>query len=85
MWWIKLLVFLLIVASVVALFSGLSKMIKSQSADGGAVRALAWRVGLSLLAFLVLVVSKYFGWLEPHEVTNLRPSVPQEQQLTPVD
>ncbi|MDF1629058.1 MAG: twin transmembrane helix small protein [Alcanivoracaceae bacterium] len=79
MLWVKVLALLLLAAAVVALFSGLNSMVRGQSADGRTVRALAWRVGLSLLVFLFLILSMYMGWVEPHDVRyNERYGVPIE-------
>lgn len=68
MWWVKVLALLLLAGAVVALFRGLTSMVRGESADGRTVRALAWRVGLSLVAFLFLILSMYMGWVQPHDV-----------------
>ena len=68
MWWVKVVALLLLAAAVVALFSGLTSMVRGESADGRTVRALAWRVGLSLAAFLFLILSMVMGWVQPHDV-----------------
>ena len=81
MWWVKVLALLLLAAAVFALFRGLTSMVKGESADGRTVRALAWRVGLSVAVFLFLILSMYMGWIKPHDVrfTELH-GVPIEQQ-----
>lgn len=80
MLWVKVVALLLLAAAVVALFSGLGSLVRGESADGRTVRALAWRVGLSLVAFLFLVLSMYMGWIEPHDVRYTeRYGVPIEQ------
>lgn len=80
MLWVKVVALLLLAAAVVALFSGLGSLVRGESADGSTVRALAWRVGLSLVAFLFLVLSMYMGWIEPHDVRYTeRYGVPIEQ------
>lgn len=80
MWWVKVLALLLLAAAVFALFRGLTSMVRGESADGSTVRALAWRVGLSVAAFLFLILSMYMGWITPHDVrfTELH-GVPVEQ------
>jgi TRAP-type C4-dicarboxylate transport system permease large subunit len=84
MWWVKVLVLLLIAASVVALFKGLASMVRGESADGRTVRALAWRVGFSLAVFLFLILSMYMGWLQPHDIRYTeRYGVPIEQPASP--
>ena len=80
MLWVKVLALLLLAAAVFALFRGLTSMVKGESADGRTVRALAWRVGLSVAVFLLLILSMYMGWIKPHDVrfTELH-GVPLEQ------
>ncbi len=38
------------------------------------VKALAWRIGLSVLLFVLLIVAYYSGWIAPHRVV---PGFPQ--------
>jgi hypothetical protein len=33
------------------------------------VKALAWRIGLSVALFVLLIVAYYNGWIEPPHVT----------------
>jgi hypothetical protein len=33
------------------------------------VAALAWRIGLSVALFVLLIVAYYNGWIEPQHVT----------------
>lgn len=68
MWWVKALVFVLMLLVVVSLFKSLSAMMKGESAEGKTVQALAWRIGLSVLILLFLLFSAYMGWIEPHGV-----------------
>lgn len=68
MWWVKVVALLLVAAAIVALFSGLGSMVRGESADGRTVRALAWRIGLSVLAFAFLLLSMFMGWVQPHDV-----------------
>ena len=68
MWWVKLLVFILLAGAVFALFQALTSMMRGDSASGRTVKALAWRVGLSVTVFLFLLLSMYMGWVTPHDV-----------------
>ena len=84
MLWVKVVALLLLAAAVVALFSGLGSLVRGESADGSTVRALAWRAGLSLVAFLFLVLSMYMGWIQPHDVRYTeRYGVPIDQAAEP--
>lgn len=68
MWWVKALVLVLLVASVIALFRALSAMMRGEGGEGKTVKALAWRIGLSIAIFLFLLISMYMGWVKPHGV-----------------
>lgn len=68
MWWVKVVVLALLVASVVALFRALSAMMRGEGGEGKTVKALTWRIGLSIAIFLFLLLSMYMGWVKPHGV-----------------
>ncbi|MGC8507814.1 MAG: twin transmembrane helix small protein [Thiomonas sp.] len=57
--------FLLIIAS---LFSGLFFVMKDKGKSNRAVYALTFRVGFSVLLFLILIISYKLGWIHPHDV-----------------
>lgn len=57
--------FLLIVGS---LFSGLFFVMKDKGKSNRAVYALTFRVGFSVLLFLILIISYKMGWIHPHDV-----------------
>jgi formate/nitrite transporter FocA (FNT family) len=42
----------------------------SRKPDDGAkmVKALAWRIGLSVALFVLLIVAYYNGWITPHHM-----------------
>jgi FtsH-binding integral membrane protein len=56
-------VILALVCIVGLLFSALFFMFKDKSDSKRMVRALTWRVALSVSLFLLLMVSFYFGWI----------------------
>jgi hypothetical protein len=37
-------------------------------------RSLTWRIGLSVAAFLFLLLAFYAGWIEPHGIVNAPPA-----------
>ena len=47
----------------VSLFSGLYFVYKDKSGGNRAVIALTVRIALSILVFLILIGSYYFGWI----------------------
>ena len=68
-----LLAFFAIIASLgSALFSlnsALFSLNKSGgTADRGVVRALTWRIGLSIALFLFIMLAIWMGWTTPHGV-----------------
>ena len=81
--WVKIVALVLLAMAVVALFSALGSMMKGESGDGRTVKALAFRVGLSVLVFLFLIVSMLMGWIEPHGVHPGQPTQAPAQQEAP--
>lgn len=59
--------FVLIIAS---LFSGLFFVMKDKGKSNRAVYALTFRVGFSVLLFLILIVSYKLGWISPHDLNG---------------
>lgn len=80
MWWVKVLVLALLAASVVALFRALSAMMRGEGGEGKTVKALAWRIGLSIAIFLFLLLSMYMGWVKPHGVNPTQSYVEQPDE-----
>ncbi len=48
-----------------SLFSALYYMIRDKGQSTRTVRALSWRVGLSIALFLMLMLGSYFGLITP--------------------
>lgn len=48
-----------------SLFSALYYMIRDKGQSTRTVRALSWRVGLSIALFLILMLGSYFGLITP--------------------
>ena len=59
----KILVILLLVAIVGSLGCALYFMFRDQGKSRRAVKALAVRVGLSFMLFILLMAGYYFGWI----------------------
>lgn len=64
----KIAVILMLIAVIVALFSGMFFLIKDGSDKRRTVRALTWRVGLQLGLIAFLVLAYFMGWIQPHNV-----------------
>ncbi len=60
---IVIVVFLLVILA--SLGSALFFLMRDKGNTTRTVRALTWRVGLSLALFLVLMVSYKLGWISP--------------------
>jgi hypothetical protein len=43
-------------------------MYKDQGKSDRAVRALTWRIGMSIFLFILLMIGAYTGLIEPHGV-----------------
>ena len=56
-------VIVLLFAVLVSLFSGLYFVYKDKGGSNRAVTALTIRIGLSVLVFVILMASLYFGWI----------------------
>jgi hypothetical protein len=56
-------VILVLVCIIGLLFSALFFMFKDKGDSKRMVRALTWRVALSVSLFLLLMVGFYFGWI----------------------
>ncbi len=59
----RILILLLLLAVVVSLFSGLYFVYKDKGNSNRAVISLTIRIALSLLVFVLLIGSYYFGWI----------------------
>jgi heme/copper-type cytochrome/quinol oxidase subunit 4 len=59
----KILIIVLLIAVVASLFSGLYFVYRDKGNTNRAVTALTIRIALSLLVFVILIGSYYFGWI----------------------
>jgi hypothetical protein len=65
---VRYVVLAFVVLILASLFSGLFFLIRDQGRTKRTVKALTWRVGLSLALFLLLLAGYYFGLIKPHGV-----------------
>lgn len=66
---IKLFVFFLVLVIIYCLGSALYFMLSRKQTEKKMVKALTWRVVLSLTIFILLMLSFMMGWLQPHPIT----------------
>ena len=59
----KIVILVLLLGVVASLFSGLYFVYKDKGTTNRAVTALTIRIALSLLVFVLVIGSYYFGWI----------------------
>lgn len=72
----KIFIVIVLITIVITLGSGLYYLITDKGQSDRAVKALSWRIGLSLSLFLFLIILSVTGIIKPHGVF---PVAPQEQ------
>jgi hypothetical protein len=66
----KYLVIAMLVLILISLGKALFHLSSSREDNGKKmVAALAWRIGLSVALFVLLIVAYYQGWIDPQHVT----------------
>jgi uncharacterized protein YneF (UPF0154 family) len=60
----KIIVVLVLIAILASLASGLYFMMKDNNDSDRMVKALTWRVALSVSLFIFLMAGYYFGWFQ---------------------
>jgi hypothetical protein len=58
----------ILAAILLALGSALFHMVRGKGASGATVRALTWRIGLSVGLFVLLIIAVLMGWVTPHGI-----------------
>jgi succinate dehydrogenase/fumarate reductase cytochrome b subunit len=48
--------------------AGLYYMLVDKGKTNRTVNALSWRIGLSVALILIVILSIYMGWIEPHGI-----------------
>ena len=65
----KFLILVMLVLILISLGKALFHLSSTRQEDGKKmVTALAWRIGLSVALFLLLILAYYKGWIEPQRV-----------------
>jgi len=63
---IKLIIVLFLLTILYSLASSFFFLVKDKGQGDRTVKRLTWRIGLSLLLFVLLWVAHYLGWIEPN-------------------
>ena len=66
---VKGVIIALLVFIFFSLGSALYYLMRDSSQSTRVVKALSWRIGLSLVLFILLMVSFMLGWITPHSIT----------------
>lgn len=61
----KILIILFLIVILYSLASSFWYLVKDKGQGDRTVRRLTWRIGLSLLLFLLMWVAYQMGWIEP--------------------
>ena len=64
----KAIILIVMLIILVALGSGLVFLVRDEGKTKRTVKALTWRIALSLLLFLFLFLAFSMGWIQPHAV-----------------
>jgi len=65
---VKIIIILFLLIILYSLGSGLYFLVWGKKGSDSVVKALTWRIGLSLLLFALLFVAFALGWIKPHGV-----------------
>ena len=63
---IKIIIVILFLFILGSLASALFHLLTSTESSPKTVKALTYRIGLSVLAFIILIISAGLGWIQPH-------------------
>jgi hypothetical protein len=65
---IKTIIILFILIILYSLGSALFYLVRDKGDSIRVVKALTWRIGLSLFLFFLLFIAYALGWITPHQV-----------------
>ena len=77
---VKVFIIGVLAAIIVSLFSGLVFLVQDKGQGTRTVKALTWRIGLSVSLFALLVLGYFLGIVKPHGIYPAGTPVVQEQQ-----
>ena len=64
----KFIVVIVLIAIIASLASALYYLVKKEEEPEKLVRALTWRIGLSISLFFLLIIAFFMGWIQPHGI-----------------
>jgi cytochrome bd-type quinol oxidase subunit 1 len=69
----KLFIIAILILIIASMASALVFMVKDKGQSRRTVKALSWRIGLSIMAFLLLWIAYAAGWIQPHGILPEQP------------
>lgn len=84
----KIIILLVLLVIIGNLGSALYYLLKDENRSPRTVRALTYRIGLSLALFALLIVAFGLGWIQPHGIrggSGARPPVISPEPSAPAD
>lgn len=64
----KTIILIAMLFILISLASGLIYLVRDEGKTKRSVKALSWRIGLSLGLFLFLLLAFSFDWISPHSI-----------------
>jgi TRAP-type C4-dicarboxylate transport system permease large subunit len=66
---IKIMIVFLFIAIIYCLGSAVFFMVRYKGRSSNTVKALTWRISLSLLLFFLLIIGYMMGWISPRHIS----------------
>ena len=64
----KTIILIVMLFILIALASGLIYLVRDEGSTKRSLKALTWRIGLSIGLFLFLLLAFSFDWISPHSI-----------------
>jgi len=65
---VKAIIVLFLIFILFSLGSALYYLVRDRSNSERIVKALTWRIGLSIILFILLMIAFALGWITPHSI-----------------
>jgi putative copper export protein len=65
---VKIIIVLFMLVILYSLGSAMFYLVRNKDRSDNVVKALSWRIGLSIVLFVLLFVGYAMGWITPHSV-----------------
>ncbi len=69
----NILIYIAMIAILFTLFRSLYYLATGKTESKKAVNSLSWRIGLSIGFFILILLSIFLGWIEPHGLPIVKP------------